>query len=209
MNAPASALHSAFVGAFIPYLKGILDERRLPPLPDEALSSARAWLEEELAHLLALPFSRQHRSPLEVVQEAMAGPTAELDRVGAVAPLRDPVAVAALPGDRYGLAPASSNVLGEEAFAAHMAWGIAKAAALAPLVSGQGRQVIVVSNDLIDRSRIEDAVRGAELQMQSWPVAESTDVPRPVLAFVDVTHPDADEAIAVLAAAGTSVVAYG
>jgi hypothetical protein len=206
MDAFGSALHSAFVGAFVPYLKGILEERGLPDLSEQTFSEARQWLDERLADVLELPYPEQRRSPLEIVQEALAGPTEALSRMGVKAPLRDPVSVAAMPGDTYGLAPASSAVLGEAAFEAHLAWGMAKAQALAPLVSGQGREVLLVADDLMDRSRFEEVVHGAGLRLQPW---GSETGHRPVLAFVDLTHSDADDAIKSLAAAGVRIIAYG
>ena len=56
--------------------------------------------------------------------------------------VRDEVTVNALPGDRYGLAPASSRELGDEVWEAHLRWGAAKAAALTgdqPTETGAGR----------------------------------------------------------------------
>lgn len=206
MDAFGSALHSAFVGAFAPYLKGILEERGLPALPDEVVSAAERWLDERLAGLLELRYPEQRRSPLEIVQEAMAGPTEALSAMAVKAPLRDPVSVAALPGDTYGLAPASSAVLGEVAFEAHLAWGIEKARVLAPLVSGAGREVVLLSGDLMDRSRFEEAVNDAGLRLQSW---DSETDQRPVLAFVDLTHSDAETAITRLAADDVKTIAYG
>lgn len=208
MDPPASALHSAFVGGFRPYLNGVLAERDLPVLPAESLGDAEAWLDETLHDLLERPFAEQRRSPLEIVQEAMTGITAALTSAGARKVLRDPVTVAALPGDLYGLAPASSSALGEEAFQAHLAWGVAKAKALAPLVSGAGRGVAVVSGDLMDISRFEDAVNGVGMQLRVWGKTRERE-PEPVVAFVDLTHPAADEAIASFAAGQVRVIAYG
>ncbi len=207
MDARGSALHSAFVGAFRPYLKAILEERGLPPLQPDVVEEAEAWLGEELERLLELPYHLQRRSPLEIVQEAMAGPNRELAASAAKAPLRDPVAVAALPGDTYALAPTSSSALGEVAFESHLAWGIGKAKALAPLVSGQGRGVVVVSGDLMDLSRFEDSVDAAGLALQVW--GKLADEPQPVVAFVDLTHPEADEAIKRFARERVRVIAYG
>ena len=207
MDAFGSALHSAFVGAFGPYLKGILEERGLPALSDEVSALAGRWLDEHLADLLDLPYREQRRSPLEVVQEALSGPTAALSELGVKAPLRDPVSVAAMPGDTYGLAPASSAVLGEAAFEAHLAWGMAKAKALAPLVTGVGRGVAVVSGDLMDISRFEDAANSAGMNVLVW--GKSEDPVRPVVAFVDITNPEAGEAIRVLAGEQVRVIAYG
>ena len=206
MDALNSALHSAFVGAFVPYLKGILSDRGLPALPEKVVTDAGQWLDANLAALLNAPYPQQHRSPLEIVQQAMAGPTEALSMMGVKTPLRDPVSVAALPGDTYALAPASSAALGEDAFEAHLAWGIEKARVLAPLVSGRGRLVALLSADLMDRSRFEEAVNDAGLQLRSWDLdAEQA----PLVAFVDLTHPDADAAIESLSASGIKTIAFG
>ncbi|MGI9648967.1 MAG: hypothetical protein ACR2OI_10645, partial [Acidimicrobiia bacterium] len=206
MDAPASALHSAFVGSFSPYLKEILEQRGLPAISADIVRAAEQWLDAQLAALLELPYARQRRSPLEVVQEAMTGPTKALQEAGAKPVLRDPVSVAALPGDIFGIAPASSSVLGEEAFQAHLAWGVEKARALAPQVVG-GLSVLVVSGDLMDRSKFEDAVNGAGLEMVVW--GRGNAEVRPAIAFVDPTHSDADEAITTLSGQGVRVVAFG
>ncbi len=126
---------------------------------------------------------------------------------GARKVLRDPVTVAALPGDLYGIAPASSAALGEGAFEAHLAWGIDKARVLAPLVSGRGRGVGVVSGDLMDLSRFEDAIKTAGLEMHVW--GKAGPAASAVVAFVDLTHPAADEAITAFGGRKVRVVAYG
>ena len=207
MDAPGSALHSAFVGAFSPYLKEILEQRGLPPLPPEVVSDAQQWLDGELRAVLELPYPQQRRSPLEIFQEAMSGPTNALESAGARPPLRDPVSVAALPGDTYGIAPASSSPLGEEAFQAHLAWGVEKARAVAPLVRSTGLRVLVLSGDLMDRSKFEDAVAGAGLQLVMWGQAEEGE--RPAVAFVDLAHLDSDEVIKALSTDGVRVIAFG
>ena len=208
MDAPATALHSAFVGGFRPYLNAIFEERGLPALPAGILDDSEEWLAATLQRLLELPFAEQHRSPLEIVQEAMMGVTDAMAATGAPKLLRDPVTVSALPGDIYGIAPASSAALGVEAFQAHIAWGIEKAKALAPLVSGIGRGVAVVSGDLMDISRFEDVVNGAGMQLQVWGKTGEHDS-KPVVAFVDLTHPDADDAIESFTTERVRVIAYG
>lgn len=98
----------------------------LEPEIDQAVD----WLTSELGRLLAAPFDRQTRGPLELAQEAVKFPTAKLASLGVEPVRRDPVAVSALPGDLYGLAPLSSRDLGDTAWEAHLAWGAAKAAAM-------------------------------------------------------------------------------
>jgi hypothetical protein len=66
----------------------------------------------------------------------MRFPTRALAEAGTPPVRRDPAAVAALPGDLYDLAPASSRPLGDAAWEAHMAWGAAKAAAMTPAEEG-------------------------------------------------------------------------
>ncbi len=209
MDEAARKLHKAFVGAFTPYLKAILVERGLSPIDDDTVSAARNWLNDQLAALLSLPFTEQTRSPLEVFQQALEGPNARLAEIGARPPLRDPVAVSALPGDQYGLAPASSSALGEEAFEAHLAWGVAKAAAVAPLVSGDEGSVVLVSRDLVDRSKFEDAVNGVGLRLEVWTAQGDFRPFRPAAAFVDLTHPAADEALVLLGEQSVGVTAFG
>lgn len=209
MDEGAQALHTAFVGAFPAYLKAILVERGLPELDDDTVLPAQSWLETQLDALLILPVLEQTRSPLELFQQALEGPNVRLAEMEVKPPLRDPVAVSALPGDTYGLAPASSSVLGEEAFEAHLAWGVAKAAAVAPMVSGEEGLVVLVSRDLVDRSRFEDAAHEAGLRMEVWSSESDIRAFRPTAAFVDLTHPVAGPAISALAKEGTRVVAFG
>ena len=209
MDEGAQALHTAFVGAFSAYLKAILQERGLPELDNESVFAARDWLDAQLAGLLALPLVEQARSPLELFQEAMDGPNTSLSEKGVRPPLRDPVAASALPGDTYGLAPASSSVLGEAAFDAHLAWGAAKAAAVGPMVSAEEGVVVLVSRDLVDRSRFEDGVNTVGLRLEVWAKPRDIHAFRPAAAFVDLTHPAAGKALSALAEQGTRVIAFG
>lgn len=206
MDARATALHHAFVGAFRPYLKAIMGERDYPMPPDDLLVSAESWLDSELERLLETPYTEQRRSPLELFQEAFAGPTEWISEQGIPAPLRDPAAVAALPGDTYALAPASSAALGEDVFHAHLAWGAAKAEALAPAVNRPS--VVVVSGDLMDRSRFDEAGGASRLSVLHWSGIED-DYSNAVMAFVDMKHADAEHAIVRFSNEGLRTVAYG
>ena len=205
MDETGAVLHAAFVGAFRHYLKAKVAERGLPDLDESVYQHAVTALDTALRSLLEQPYPSQRRSPLGLVQEAVSGPTEALLAAGARPVLRDPVTVAAVPGDTYGLAPASSAELGEDAFHAHLAWGAAKAAALAPLVSGAHRPVALLSGDLIDRSRFEDAVTGAGLELVAW----DPEGPRPLVAFIDLTHPSSDEALRDLSRRIVRTIAYG
>lgn len=120
------------VAAFRPHVRGRLAEQgtTIPARLEEALATGEAWLESELGALLSLPFDRQPRGPLEVFQDAMRFPTEALRSAGLPFATRDPVAVSALPGDVYDIAPASSRELGDAVWEAHLRWGAEKAAAL-------------------------------------------------------------------------------
>ncbi len=118
---------------------------------------------------------------------------------------RDRVAEGALPGDRYDLAPASSRALGDEAWRAHLAWGLAKAQAL----GGASGPVVLVSTDLMDRSRIESLVSGLVVWKTASEVAEGLTRLRPRAAYVDLALPEARSIIADLAAVGVPVTAFG
>jgi hypothetical protein len=127
----AEELRRAFVAAYRPRVVAGVEALGVEwsPALDEGVSEGERWLDSTLTELLSLPFAEQPRGPLEVFQEAMSFPTAALDGAGVPPAARDEAAVAALPGDRYDLAPASSTALGEEAWQIHMRWGATKAKA--------------------------------------------------------------------------------
>ena len=208
VDAVAQDLQRALVGAFAPLVRARLAERGLdePAGLQEALLDGERWLADELGNLLEQAFTRQSRSPLEVFQEAMKFPTALLEAAG-VAPLeRDDAAVAALPGDLFDLAPASSQDLGEEAWKTHIAWGASKASAFIRPVAG------LLSRDLMDGSKVESAVAASGHRLVIWRAAAAVEAysqKSPEVVFVDLTHDDADRVIRFLAPSGSRVIAFG
>ncbi|MGA7271130.1 MAG: hypothetical protein WB239_08665 [Acidimicrobiia bacterium] len=127
---PSRRLRDALVAAYAPFVWERLGELRSIEGLDEAIEAGREWLESALSGLLSKPFPAQDRGPLELFQEAMKFPTEALAEAGQESVRRDDVAVAALPGDLYDLAPASTRELGEEVWMIHLRWGAAKAAAM-------------------------------------------------------------------------------
>ncbi|MFO7293394.1 MAG: hypothetical protein FWJ92_03895 [Actinomycetes bacterium] len=121
-------LLEALVAAYPDHVRRRVGAREVAGL-DGAIEAGRRWLEESLTELLSLPFTEQRRGPLELFQAAMVFPTECMAEAGLEPVSRDPVAEAALPGDVYDLAPASTRDLGEEVWSLHLAWGAAKAAA--------------------------------------------------------------------------------
>lgn len=156
-------------------------------------------LDASLSELLVLPFAEQRRGPLEVLQEAMEGPNRALAAAGVVEPDRDQAAVAALPGDSYDLAPASSQALGDEAWSAHAAWGAAKAAGVRPVL-------LALASNLLDLERIEGIAGSVGYRVVRLPTAGAETSRQ---AVVDLEHPDAGTVIADLAATGVKVLAFG
>jgi hypothetical protein len=201
----AAALTEALVAAYRPHAASRLAALGFPAPPDwdDALGAGEAWLAGALEDLLSRPFGRQPRGPLEVFQEAMRFPTEALAAAGAPAADRDPAAREALPGDRFDLAPASSQDLGEEVWGRHLAWGAAKARALSRPV------VVLVSADLMDASRVESEAGAAGYRCEVWRSLPDEPGRPPGVALVDLTHRQADDAIRALSEAGARVIAFG
>jgi hypothetical protein len=202
----AEELRDRLVEAYRTYLVAMVESRGVPlDAPVEAaIDRGTAWLAGALHDLLSRPFREQGRGPMELFQEAMRFPTEALAASGLEPPERDPGQVSALPGDLYGLAPASSQELGDEAWRAHLAWGAAKARAMRPAVG-------LLSADLIDRSKVEAAAGGGGFRLVVWRRRAAVDLrqERPAVVFVDLAHDDADAVIRDLASSGVRVVGYG
>jgi len=93
--------------------------------------AAGARVGRDLRTLLATPVAEQRATPLEVVRSAYREPTAVLAALEVPPVVRDQFDERAWPDDRYGLVPRTLGDLGDEDLAPlHLAWGLAKAAAL-------------------------------------------------------------------------------
>ncbi len=158
-------------------------------------------------------------SPLELVRRA-TGPVTEALSARDVPPVeRDQWDRPNHPEDRYGLYPASSQDLGEEAWRLHLDWGLHKAEAVAGVVPREIPQsdlsvptVALFGVPVQERARLQDAVESRGFQTQIWrnPAAlEEAATTRPVLALVHLGHPAAHDAIRELAGDGIRVVATG
>lgn len=213
-------LKAALVEALVPYVTRLAVERDWP-VPagwDDAVEEGRTWLSDALDQLLLEPIGRQARSPLELFQEALRFPTDALATAAVPVPERDPVAVNALPGDLYAMAPASSQALGERAWKAHVAWGMEKARLVAGMVPSAATDTVapsvaLVGVDLMDRGRIAEivAAAGYTLRLLRNPAAVEAAATgaAPALVLVDLAHAFADDSIRSLSAAGLRVVAFG
>jgi hypothetical protein len=217
LSPEAAEVVSTFVAAFPNHVRSRLAGSEVPPTLQAAIGAGADWLKAELIQLLSMDFAAQRRGPLELFQEATTFPTEALTNAGVEPPERDRIERSALPGDRFRLAPTSSQDLGEPAWKAHAAWGVAKAAAVAgarPSRPGLGTpRVAVIGGDMSTRASLERITREAGLPTVLWrnPAAidEGLQAGAPVLAVVDRNHASAEQAISSIAASGGRVVVFG
>lgn len=204
MSAVADDLKEAMVGAYPSYIEGRVraQQLELPETFEDALAAGRLWLRSSLEDLLARPYAEQRRGPLEVFQEAMRFPTEALSVAGVEAAARDAGAEAALPGDLFNLAPASSRQISEEVWLAHLAWGADKARS-----SQKRRRVVLLADNLMDRTRIESVVARAGADLTAFAVDPHD--PLPDLLVVDLEHKHAIAAVETYSSAGVRIVAFG
>ncbi len=200
MDEVSQRLRDALVAAYRLHVSHTLAARGWPEVA-EAITTGEQALRESLDGLLGRPYREQRRGPLELFQEAMAAPNAALAAAGVAPPQRDPAAAAALPGDGYDLAPASSAALGEEAWRAHLAWGAAKAAKVTRPVVG------VLSANLLDVDRIEQAAGTHGYRVDR--IGSQEGVRDQAVVFVDLEHPAAERVVRSAAERGVRVVAFG
>ncbi len=206
----AAALHRAFLAAYPSYVATRLETLGAASAEGvaAAVEAGGRWLDDELGALLARPYREQPRSPLELFQEALRHPTEALAALGIPEVARDPAQAAALPGDGYGLAPASSQELGEAAWRAHLAWGADKARAFSPRPT-----VVYCGGNLMDRTAIEGPVASAGLDLIAASDHASLRAAlgdRPVvLVLVDLATEWADDAVRAASGAGARTVGFG
>lgn len=216
-----SAACEAIVDTFVAAFPGYLEARLAEVAPDfeatESIRQGREWLEGELSQWARLPAEEQRRGPLQIFQTAFAFPTAAMEEAGIPPPQRDAGAATALPGDSYGLAPASSRQIGEAAWKSHIAWGVAKAHAVTAATPrpdpGHSAAIAIVSMERTDRDEISAVATSRGIATRHWrnPGAISAglaeEIPR--WAAVDDSHAAADAAVRDLAAAGSRVLVFG
>ncbi len=214
-----TAVAETFVAAFPGYVTGKLESlvgenAELSRSIDEACAGLAAALES----WAATPAHRQDASPLELFREALTVPTAAALALAVDLPDRSAAEVDALPGDRLAIAPMTSRDLGDEAWNAHVEWGLARAEFVAGMIprsapAAPGAQAALVGSNLMDRSRIEPVASDAGYELVLWrnpaAVAAGLAAAPPALALVDLEHPAAMDAIRGLAESGVRTVAFG
>lgn len=220
-DAATIAVHDAMLRAYPGHIERRLDALGVP-LTDvsDAVEVGRRWLGVAYREQRDLPAAEQRRSPLELFQAACAFPTERLADLGVGHVERDEVTESALPGDVFDLAPASSQELGDDVWKVHVAWGVARAGAVAGVVPRTADLperrtvgVAVVTSNLMDRTRIVDTAAAAGLSTAVWrnpgAVEQGLATSDPIVALLDLEHGAADDIIRMLAGAGVRTIAYG
>ena len=220
-DAATVAVHEAMLDAYPGHIARRVAALEVDPSQvADSVEVGRRWLEVAYREQREMAPVAQRRSPLELFQAACAFPTERLEQLGIAAVERDDVATTALPGDRYDLAPASSQELGDDVWKVHVAWGVARAAEVAGVVprsaSAPARTsigVAVITANLMDRTRIVDTAKEVGLSTVVWrnpgAVEQGLAGHEPAVAFVDLEHAAADDVVRLLAGDGVRTVAYG
>ncbi|MEA3502359.1 MAG: hypothetical protein U9R47_06260 [Actinomycetota bacterium] len=214
MTPESQRLHAALVAAFPAYLTGLFVERgyRLDRAAAEAIETATASLDADLAIELDQPFTEQRRSPLEVFRRALQLPTRALIDSGIAAPGG---ATPLNESDPFDLSPGSSSALGPEAHTAHLAWGVAKAAAFigdrSPSVAVPA--ILVMASSRAESDRLVDRLgsRGVPCIVARNPAAVAVAIAEAAItvAVVDLGHRSSRDAITRCVGAGVPTVVYG
>jgi hypothetical protein len=125
----SQALLDALEAALAPWVEARL-LALAPALGPAAGAAARQAADSafaELRPLLAADIDAQRTTPLQIVRDAMSGPTATLSAAGVAPVPRDARQAELDPGDVYDLGPATWSDLGEAVGDAGLVWGAAKA----------------------------------------------------------------------------------
>lgn len=215
-SAATATVVEAFVAAFPGYLAERLSAAGIEADVSEAARQGEEWLRGELGQWQRSAPGTERRGPLQIFQTAFAFPTAALEAEGVAPVRRDPGAESALPGDTYALAPASSREIGEEAWRAHVAWGVAKAKLVADVVPAAAPQstisIAVVTMEQADRASVHLVAAGRGVAVHHWrnpgAIQAGLEAEIPRWSVVDAGHAASDEAVRALADAGSRVAVY-
>lgn len=201
MSMQRSELHRALVEAYPGYVARLLGERgiEVDEVVADAIVEGTEVLDGSMAAFEAIPTLEQRSSPLELFREALRPVDRALALVGA--PVARDVPPSQAGWDRFGLAPGSSQVLGPRAHEAHLAWGVRKAAAAAPLIN---RPCAVVMAAADRHEELAPLLEGLGYRL---PTRDGETV---AVSLIDVGLGGlAHEAIRRWAASGAHVVAFG
>jgi len=198
-------LRRTFVEAYPLYVAGLLTKRGIPvdPVIADAVVEGTAVLDALLRALGEMSLPEQRSSPLELFREALRPIDRALELTGVPVGSHGSGARSLAPWDRYGLAPGSSQVLGDAAHEAHMLWGIAKARAMASTLDITLGPAVGLFCSPRERPVLVAHAEAAGYRTVGLPSDDAV-----AMAFVSGDQAGADRVIRV-AAANTRVVVYG
>ena len=202
MDDAATDLREAFVEAYPHYVASLMGARGIDmdPVVADAVVEGAAVLDGLLTSLERLPPIEQRNSPLELFREALRPVGHALDVAG-VAPRTETAGGTPLAWDRHDLSPGSSQVLGTRAHQAHLAWGVAKARAVAPMVLGPPVGVVWSGGE---RDRIIEILVSRGMRVVDDP---APDIVRMVV--IETGGEATSRLIRAFASAGVHVIASG
>ena len=210
----AQRLHSTLVSAFPSYVTAVYTERGYPlnRTSAVAIEEATLFLDSGLAVLLEQEFPEQRRSPLEVFRAALGILASTLADDGVASATAESSMVN---GDAYGLAPGSSSALGPEAHEAHLAWGRAKASAFMSERPSTlaAPAILLLAADRGDRGDLVPLLQSPGVACiaarNPGAVVSALERARILIAYIDLAHRSAREAVGHLIEAGVPTVVYG
>ena len=189
-------LNVALVSAFLEDVPAFVERHATTRLDRPEMEALILRLHAAFQDWQSLDARQQRQTPIEIVRNALTG---------------------VVPDDAL---PVTSRDLGEGSWRMHVAWGICRAEVVAGVVptpeeseASLGVFVLVVSTNLMDRTRIDDIVldRGAQAIPVRNPAGleETSQMFRPAVALVDLDHAAAHDMIRALVALGIRTIAYG
>lgn len=205
MESGQDGIRRAFVDAYPRYVASVLASREVDvdEVVADAIIEGAEVLDGLLAAFEATSLVDQSVSPLELFREALRPVDRALALVDAPRPSPGTGATRIAPWDRYALSPGSSQVLGQRAQEAHVAWGLNKAQALARYVDSTRGPTVGL---LCPNGDLGTLVREAEaLHFRTVALPSDREVS---VAVVCADEPDAD-AVVRSVSARSKVIVYG
>ena len=213
----ANQLADAFADVAAPWLRRLVDDRQPGLASDPAVAASldqeASRVADELRGLLQMDIADQPSGPLEVLRRAVQLPTAILAARDVAPRPRDEFSERNFPDDIYALTPASFADVDPALHEPGLVWGAAKAhvhlrrrreGAASEQTPSTERQVLVLSVDLMDRSKIAAAFPAATMVRSTAKLAEmAADADLVIVDLARFGDPDG------LAELGERVVAFG
>jgi hypothetical protein len=207
MDEYTHALRLTMVEAYPTYVASLLVARgvEMTDVVADSIVEGAHVLDGLLTTLEQTPPSLQRHSPLELFRESLRPVTKALSTVGAREVVRDPEQSTLLPWDTFGLSPASTSAISDEVHAAHLEWGLAKAAALGTLVERKAPErpllwFVCRDSDTEALLREGERVGYRMLPAPQWD--------RPVAVLIDMGVDDSTDLLGLAVNDGHRVVVY-